>query len=209
MTHTLSAKIMSSLHDQMINDPQLPRDNPTSSFWQLPPHPDLSDIQSATLAQKTDYAIIGSGVTGCSVTKNLLELSPLGSVTVFEARQLCSGATGRNGGLLTSFVPSDFSTLSEQVGIEQAVKIARFANRTLEIMHAMGNSSVEFQEASGVRRVRDIVNFGDQASFDAGKRSVALYQENVPEDRGTFQILSAEEAQEVSCSWTFLLQSAC
>ena len=46
---------------------------------------------------RTTYAIIGSGVTACSVAKNLLEDPRSGAdrVTTFEARTLCSGATGR------------------------------------------------------------------------------------------------------------------
>ncbi|KAF2106384.1 FAD dependent oxidoreductase [Lophiotrema nucula] len=195
MTQAIPASLLGSIHAQMIDDPQLPRDNPTTSFWQIPPHPNLSKIQSAELPQRTEYAIIGSGVTGCSIAKNLLELSPSGYVTVFEARLLCSGATGRNGGLLTSFVPSDFTTLSEHLGVEQAVKIARFANRTLDKMHELGNASKEFKSASEVRRVRDVVCFGDAESFQAGKKSMALYEEHVPEDRGTFEVLSAKEAR--------------
>lgn len=190
---TPTSMLSNAVHAQILDDPQLPRINPTASFWQLPPHP-LSSTQSAELPQITDYAIIGSGVTGCSIAKNLLELSPLGSVTAFEARSLCSGATGRNGGLLTSYVPGEFTSLMEHLGVEQAVKIARFANRTLEKMHELGNSSPEFREASEVRRLRGIICFKDEISFEAGKKSVALYEEHLREDRGKFEVLSAEEA---------------
>lgn len=80
-------------------DPGLPRPNPTQSFWQMPPHPELSTIQSPELPKETDIVIIGSGITGCSVARALLEEEPLGPVhvTILEARTLTSGATGRNG----------------------------------------------------------------------------------------------------------------
>ena len=198
MAQTIPSSLLSSVHAQMIDDPRLPRDNPTTSFWQIPPHPDVSEVQSSVLPQKTEFAIIGSGVTGCSIAKHLLDLSQSGCVTVFEARLLCSGATGRNGGLLTSFAPSEFSTMSEHLGVEEAVKISRFANRTLDKMHALGNVSPEFKKASEVRRIRDIVCFGDSDSFEAGKKSMALYEEYLPEDRGTFEVLSAEDVQLVS-----------
>lgn len=193
MGYNIPVDMLTTLHAQMVGDPELPRAEPTTSFWQIPPHPEVSDTQSADLPLKVDFAIIGSGVTGCSIAKHLLELAPSTSVTVLEARTLCSGATGRNGGLLTPFVPREFATLAEDLGIEQAVKVARFANRTLEKMHALANSSPELKEASEVRRLRGIICYKDKDSFDAAKVSTILYQEHVPEDRGTFQVLSPED----------------
>ena len=119
-------------------------------------------------------------------------------MTVFEARTLTSGATGRNGGALISFVPTDYKLLSQHFGHEQAEKIARFANRTLEKMHELGNSSSEFKEASEVRRVRDIIGFLDEDSFQEAQEAFRLYEQHVPEDSGTIEILSAEQATSVS-----------
>jgi len=198
MAGQIPASLMASLHAQTLDDPQLPRPNPTTSFWQLPPHPSLSEVQSPELPRTTDYAIIGSGVTGCSVAKTLLDhASPSStaiSVTVFEARTLTSGATGRNGGALSSFVPADYQALSKHFGHEQAVKIARFANRTLDKMHDLGNSSEDLKEASEVRRLRDVICFQDEESFQDAWESHMLYEEHVPEERGKSQILTAEEA---------------
>lgn len=87
----------------------LPRDNPTQSYWQDPPD-DIADLRTTPhLPGKTDILIIGSGITGAAVAWNLLQhgdgrgssssnnnTSP--TVVMLEARQACSGATGRNGG---------------------------------------------------------------------------------------------------------------
>jgi glycine/D-amino acid oxidase-like deaminating enzyme len=199
MASQIDATIIAELQAQTLQDPQLPRDNPTVSFWQLPPHPTLSEVQSPALPSATDYAIIGSGVTGCSVAKNLLDNSASGtfSVTVFEARTLTSGATGRNGGLLTSFVPGDYKLLSDHFGHEQATKIARYANRTLEKMHQLANSSPELKEASDVRRLQDVICCQDEATWHEAKESWALYEEHVPEDKGKAQFLTSEEAAAV------------
>ncbi|KAK9446329.1 FAD dependent oxidoreductase [Metarhizium brunneum] len=193
----VEASVVAELAAQALQDPQLPRENPTVSFWQMPPHPSLAEVQSPSLPSTTDYAVIGSGVTGCSVAKHLLDNSPSGtfSVTVFEARALTSGATGRNGGLLTSFVPGDYKLLSDHFGHEQATKIARYANRTLEKMHQLANSSPELKDASDVRRTLDVVLFRDAASLDAVKESLALYEEHVPENKGKAQFLTADEAE--------------
>ncbi|KAL4791930.1 FAD dependent oxidoreductase [Aspergillus venezuelensis] len=53
-------------------DPGLPRDNPTASYWQHIAHK-LSNVKSASFTPTTDIAIIGSGITGASVAKTLLE----------------------------------------------------------------------------------------------------------------------------------------
>lgn len=201
MTGQVSPSILAELEAQARSDPQLPRANPTVATWQLPPHPTLSEIQSAGLPKATDYAIIGSGVTGCSIAKTLFEQAPSSSgsfsVTVLEARTLTSGATGRNGGVLTSFVPGDYKILSEHFGHEQAVKIARYANSTLEKMHALGNSSDELRRISEVRRLQDVVCFEDKESFEGALESYRLYEEHVPEERGKMRMLTPQEAEKV------------
>lgn len=202
MAGQISESLLAKLNAQAHADPQLPSPNPTPSFWQLPPHPTLAEIQSETLAATTDYAIIGSGITACSVVKTLFEqaLPPPArdfSVTVFEARTLTSGATGRNGGVLTSFAPGDFKLLSETFGRDNAVRIGRFANTTLEKMHTLANSSDELREASEVRRLVDVISFLDDDSFRGAQESYRLYEEHVPEDRGNAQVLTAQETEVV------------
>lgn len=203
MAGQIPANVMAELELQALADPQLPRTNPSTAFWQLPPHPTLAEVQSEQLPACTDYAIIGSGVTGCSVAKTLLEesLPPLKafSVTVFEARTLSSGATGRNGGVLASFVPGDYTILSERFGHDQAIQIARFANRTLETMHQLANSSEELRQASEVRRTLDVLCFEDDEAFRGAQESLSLYEEHVPEERGRAQYLTAQEAESVCC----------
>ena len=93
-------------------DPGLPRDKPTTSFWQQPLHP-LADVASETLPGRTDVLIIGSGITGCSVAKTILEQDNALTVTILEARALVSGASSRNGGHIVSPSFGDFIQLIE------------------------------------------------------------------------------------------------
>lgn len=88
----------------------LPRDNPTQSYWQDPPD-GIADLRTTPdLPGNADVVIIGSGITGAAVAWNLLQhgngsggsggsdiSSTPPSVVMLEARQACSGATGRNG----------------------------------------------------------------------------------------------------------------
>lgn len=191
---------------QVHQDPGLPRQQPTTSFWQIPSHPTLSEKQSPQLPSTTDIAIIGSGITGCSLAKHILDMSAESStldtltVTVFEARTLASGATGRNGGLLTSCVPEEFTEFCEFYGDKEANKMARFVNRNLEMLHDLSRLTPELEKNSQVRRLLDIICYSDHKTFIEAKESWTRYEELVPEDRGKTQFLTARDAAEVQPS---------
>lgn len=94
---------LTALEASINASPGIPVSNPTTSFWlQNPPFPDLVDMRSKTLPKTADIVIIGSGITGASVARTILsECASMGinrRVVMLEARQICSGATGRNGG---------------------------------------------------------------------------------------------------------------
>ena len=76
-----------------------PVPNPTTSYWQDPPD-EIADSQSSSLLPgQVDMVIIGSGITGATIAYNLFT-SPLYNgekILMLEAREACSGATGRNG----------------------------------------------------------------------------------------------------------------
>ncbi|PSR76028.1 hypothetical protein BD289DRAFT_418589, partial [Coniella lustricola] len=86
--------------------PGLPVPNPTAAYWQdAPPFPELCDVRSAAGPPQTaDIVIVGSGITAAAIARTVLaEWERKGEVShtrilILEARQLCSGATGRNGG---------------------------------------------------------------------------------------------------------------
>ena len=194
--------IILQLIDAALADPQLPRPNPTEAFWQLPAHPTVSKAQSSQLPAQCDYAIIGSGATGCSVAKNLLDNLPTDSqatVTLLEARTLCSGATGRNGGHLVSPYPFEYDFLEQTLGQDEATKCARFANRTLETMYGLARSEDKaLADAAEIRRVRSITGFWTQEGFNAAKAGIQRYEEIVPDERGDSEICESEEETRVS-----------
>jgi hypothetical protein len=84
-------------------DPGLPLSNPTESPWQIPPHPLQNFLSTPHLPTSLlDIVIIGSGLSGTSVAWHLLhgDTTPrtsYHSTLMLEARDVCSGATGRNG----------------------------------------------------------------------------------------------------------------
>jgi hypothetical protein len=184
----------SMLKELLLADPGLPNHNPTESYWQHVPHP-LSEIQSPTLPDNTDIVVIGSGITGTSVAKFLLEGRPDTNVTILEARTLCSGATGRNGGHLVTFGGAGYSSLKRVHGPEMAVKILRFAQDTYDaVLREARDHASEESEMRIVARVRA---FGDLKSFEEVKRSVGEYEQDYPEYRGRLSFVDEEQAHEV------------
>lgn len=77
----------------------LPVDNATIPYWRTEPHALDEHRTTKTLPTGCDIAIVGAGMTGIATAYHISKLegdnSP--SVVILEARQLCSGATGRNG----------------------------------------------------------------------------------------------------------------
>lgn len=184
------------LKDLLLADPGLPKENPTKSYWQHIPH-NLAEIQSPTLPTVVDVAIIGSGVTGTSVAKNLLDGDQNLRVAVFEARTLCSGATGRNGGQCVTFGGADYSDLKKIYGSVEAAKILKFSQDTWEQVVALAQEYALAE--SEIRVVTRVRAFGqsDGEGLEKVKQSVAEYENDHPERAGRFRFLDGKQALEV------------
>nr|ABA70585.1 hypothetical protein [Penicillium chrysogenum] len=112
----LPHELLLKLASQVIQDPGIPVPNPTVSAWQEPAHP-CATIQSKDLPRYTDCAIIGSGITGCSAAKTILESDSRGSIRRSPCLKLVSlttGATSRNGGFLLSHAPQFYERFAER-----------------------------------------------------------------------------------------------
>ncbi|TFK48505.1 FAD dependent oxidoreductase [Heliocybe sulcata] len=138
----------------------LPVPNPTKSFWIDSPdaNPLASEGSSGSLTTDADVCIIGSGMTGISTAYHLSELladssnDPLSAV-VLEARDFCSGATGRNGGHLTPRAFMKFSTYAELYGEHEALS-------SLAIEHHTSNGIVNIVKSAGLELAVDLVEGG-------------------------------------------------
>ncbi|KAF4450485.1 FAD dependent oxidoreductase [Fusarium austroafricanum] len=173
----------------ITQDPGLPRQNPTSSYWQHIPHK-LADTKSPSLPLTTDVAVIGSGITGVSVTKTLLDNHEDLKVVVFEARSLCSGATGRNGGQLATNAGEIYAEYKERFGSDLAGEIASFTFKTCERMkEVIAEYAPEESEYRDVTKVR---TFLDEETFSAMKSSIHQMEEDHPHLRGIYNIVDKE-----------------
>lgn len=80
----------------------LPVPNSTEPFWRTQLHPLDNHRSTPELPAKVDIAIVGSGYAGASVVYHILKTckdtgAAPPSIAILEAREACSGATGRNG----------------------------------------------------------------------------------------------------------------
>ncbi|KAL3601114.1 hypothetical protein FPOAC2_05368 [Fusarium poae] len=193
------AQFLNNVSSAIMKDPGLPRPNPTTSAWQVPVHPTVSSIQSSELPEYTDFVVIGSGITGCSVTKTLLEHGATqdSHVTVLEARTLVSGATGRNGGHLVTAAGHTFGPLAQQHGIEAAKQITRFSILNIQHMINMVKAmDKEVQDDCQIRDVRKVMAVGDDETWTAARNSVLAFQRHVPERSSYHCIVDADDVSE-------------
>ncbi|KAJ5249827.1 hypothetical protein N7489_000237 [Penicillium chrysogenum] len=166
----LPHELLLKLASQVIQDPGIPVPNPTVSAWQEPAHP-FATIQSKDLPRYTDCAIIGSGITGCSAAKTILE-SDLGfdkKVTFYER-------------------------FADAYGAEAAREIAEFGDFNLEEVVRIAKEE-NLENVSEIRDVTTISSFDDREGFDAATRSVQMYEEAVPKSRGRYKVLEGEVAE--------------
>ncbi|KJA16039.1 hypothetical protein HYPSUDRAFT_47784 [Hypholoma sublateritium FD-334 SS-4] len=126
---------------QSIFGASLPMDNPTKSFWlNTEAANPLAEVGSTgELTQDADVCIIGSGITGVSAAWHLSNGSEKPSVVILEAREFCSGATGRNGGHLVRNVFNSFISRQASHNTSEAIKTYLLEKYTADSLVAFIN----------------------------------------------------------------------
>ncbi|KAH7127290.1 FAD dependent oxidoreductase [Dactylonectria macrodidyma] len=170
-------------------DPQLPCEVPTESYWQRKPHV-LAEKRSVSLPTETDVVIIGSGMTSLGVTKRLLSGDTSLQVAVLEARTLCSGATGRNGGQLAINAAETYEDLRATFGPGMAGAIVKFTIRTLErVREVIKEYGVDEAELGEVVKLRACM---DQTTMEKMRKGVTLLESDHPSLKDIYQLVDGE-----------------
>ncbi|EEP78772.1 conserved hypothetical protein [Uncinocarpus reesii 1704] len=172
----------------------LPKNNPTIAYWQDPPD-EIADLRSTPQLPKTaDLVIIGSGITGASIAYNVLSRAPNTKVVMLEARQACSGATGRNGGHTKAASYTTFPINVESVGLEDAIKIAKLEYNTIKQIHAFAR---EHSIPCDNRELETVDIVYDQAIWDESVRAIELMKKTMPGDPASrYTLWSSTDAEE-------------
>lgn len=79
-----------------------------------------------------DIAIVGAGFSGLWTAYYLKQLQPDARIAILEANQVGFGASGRNGGWCSGFLPMTLSEIAKQSGRQAAVDIYRESFATLD-----------------------------------------------------------------------------
>ncbi|KAI1084130.1 FAD dependent oxidoreductase [Whalleya microplaca] len=104
-----------------------PVPNATTPVWRTELHELDSHRSTPELPDKQDIVIIGAGFAGAALAHYLLEDNPQNqSITILEAREACSGATGRNGGHLRPDHFVGVASRKQRQGLEAANEVALF-----------------------------------------------------------------------------------
>ncbi|KAK0111676.1 hypothetical protein ONS95_002021 [Cadophora gregata] len=108
----------------------LPVDNPTKSYWIEATEPELrASTSTEQLPAETDVIIVGSGYTGAATAYWIHKFTDKTGTTprmcMLEARDVCGGATGRNGGQLRPHAYSRYPPWSERFGPDIAYELIK------------------------------------------------------------------------------------
>ena len=163
-----------------------PISNPCPSFWQKnPPFPNLVDMKSENLPGTTDIIIIGSGISGASVAYSILngshnhgkaQYSP--RVMIIEAREVCSGATGRNGGHIKCSAYMEYFALKARFGMKKATELLEFQRQHMPILlDLIRQKGLKIAEA---REVETVDIFTDEQTWNEAKSMVQQLREDLP-----------------------------
>jgi glycine/D-amino acid oxidase-like deaminating enzyme len=176
-----------------------PVPNPLPSYWHSPKS-SLATHQSAfpSISKAFDYVIIGSGISGTLIAHDLQNSNPSASLCMLEARESCSGATGRNGGHTKAASYRTYLQHREELGKEEALKIARLEYANILTTHALAKE-LEIECENEVCNTVDLLYDGE--TFEAGKEAIeALRADSSLEEReqggmAWYQVHSAENAR--------------
>lgn len=185
----------------LCQDPGYPHENPSTSYWQIPVNEDVADIQSRTLPSDVDVVIIGSGISGTSIAWHLLKESPANktlSIAMLESRQVCSGASGRNGGQIRPSSYSEYAEAKENLPREEAIRITRFRAAHIDaLLTAAKQLPAAGTKAAAAREVDGIDAFFDQAEYAAAVKQLEDLKTDVPDIGSQWTAVDGDSAKKV------------
>lgn len=147
----------------------LPCPDSSASFWHSQPNAFLLGHRTTSaLPGKADVVIVGSGITGASAARYLTDDARAKGLTIVmvEAREICWGATGRNGGHCQPLL------------FDRSAEVAEFEVKNVEAVRSYiedNNVDCEWRTVVGCR------TFWSQDAFDSAKADIEHLKKVHPE----------------------------
>ncbi|EKM60536.1 uncharacterized protein PHACADRAFT_246535 [Phanerochaete carnosa HHB-10118-sp] len=186
-------QFLDQLSRRIKESPGLPVMNPSLPFWTIPKSP-ISSIQQP-LPDYVDTVVIGSGITGASFVYNALSRDDSIRVLMLEARDVCSGATGRNGGHINPPLWNDWNYLKAQYGEKDARILNSFRLAHVRELQAIA-SQEDILKESQVRVTEHLEVFFTQDDFTEECEALEEWKGDVPEVAQEYIAYADTEAQE-------------
>ncbi|KAJ6518843.1 FAD dependent oxidoreductase [Mycena sanguinolenta] len=195
--------VYEELNKRVQQSPGIPVPGPSTPYWAIPPAPiaqhGSAKSDAVPLPEYADVVIIGSGISGAAVARTMLDLcsqpdsqDSLPQIIMLEARDACSGATGRNGGHITPPLFHDYFKLKKEVGADMAQSIIRFRlSHLAELLRVAEEDDILTD--SQCRKVETFDVFFEQGAFDTGVEKLNMYLDEMPEQRGVWRIVGKDE----------------
>jgi glycine/D-amino acid oxidase-like deaminating enzyme len=177
------------IYESGVVDPGIPVANSTQPFWHSQPSP-IHQVRSQW-TDTADVVIIGSGMTGMSIARTLYSKRPKLKIVMIEAREICSGATGRNGGHIKVMSYNVWFDRKRRFGIEEAIRWTEFEHAHLaEIVACVRDNEVDcdLEVQEGVDA------YFDTETFRRAVHAIQDMKAHAPELASQYVIYSASEA---------------
>ncbi|CAL1713984.1 unnamed protein product [Somion occarium] len=183
----------------------LPVANSTKSFWFTDPDvtPLPTEGSEGPLTDDADICIIGSGITGASAAYHLARSLSDGKIAnalgrpvkavILEAREFCSGATGRNGGHLVSHTFFDFLKCQTEHGKEEALRSYNIEEYVVKEVTKLLEENSKGDDVDLVAGGRLILFFSKEELLEA--KSDFLAAKEIGLDLSGIQWFTKEETQ--------------
>lgn len=161
---------------------QFPVPNPTLPFWRTELH-DLDNHRTTEqLPAEVDIVIIGAGYAGASIAYHLVEKTKASgkpvSIAILEAREACSGATGRNGKITSPHVKGQVANILSPGGHLKPDPYYRAASA----LRKYGKEAAEEVASFEQRQVKAVKELVEKENIDCDfvvtrATDVCLYEE--------------------------------
>lgn len=165
----------------------LPCVNSSASFWHSEPNAFLLGHRTTKdLPQQADIVIVGSGITGASIARYLTADSRAStkSIVLLEAREVCWGATGRNGGHCQPLL------------FDRTPDVAAFEVKNVHAVKSYIQQH-DIEEHTEWRSVTGCRSFHDTDAYELAKKDIEHLKEAQPDLAAQVQLVEAGNETEM------------